>query len=96
MNNTTQLFTRLTMTPAIMPPLYAEILVGEQDLCIATRPGQDLFVNVGDQYIYFAPATANGIAHIHLMNPLTTTNLIRVWCDLLPANIRLHPAVESA
>ncbi|WP_125711469.1 hypothetical protein [Lacticaseibacillus porcinae] len=96
MNNTTQLFTKLSMTPAIMPPLYAEILVSEQDLTIAIRPGQDLFVNVGDQYNYFAPATANSIAHIHLMNPLATTDSIRVWCDLLPANIRLHSAVESA
>lgn len=96
MTNTAQLYTRLTMMPKSMPNHYAEVLVMPMDLTIAVRPGQDVFINVGDQYNYFAPATQDGIAHIHLMTPLTQPYLIRVWCDLLPASVHLHHTAESA
>lgn len=55
MTNTAQLYTRLTMMPKLMPHHYAEVLVMPMDLTIAVRPGQDVFINVGDQYNYFAP-----------------------------------------
>ncbi|WP_407895206.1 hypothetical protein [Lacticaseibacillus sp. N501-2] len=79
-----------------MPTHYAEVLVDQQDLTIAVHPGQEVLVNVGDDYSYFAPATLDGIAHIHLMQPLPAHYLIRVSCDLLPAAVVLYPAVQSA
>lgn len=90
MTNVTQLFNHLTMSPKHMPTHFAEILIGTHDLIIATHPGQDVLVNVGDAYNYFVPATSDGIARIHLMTPLPPTHLIRVWCDLLPATLALH------
>lgn len=89
----TATFTHITQLPHDMPMGHAEVLIAEPhatQLIIATHPGQDLFLNVGDSFTYYHEATDDGIAQFNLMHPLTPDAKIRVWCNITPAHLTQH------
>lgn len=89
----TATFTHITQLPHDMPMGHAELIQATPNatqLIIATHPGQDLFLNVGDNFTYYHEATNDGIAQFNLMHPLPPDAPIHVWCNFTPAHLTQH------